>query len=95
MSYSLLVSEKAQMQISKASQWFFEQSPGLELKFIHDLDKAMKLIKKRPLHFQVRYKTVRIKFLDKFNFGIHYIIENNTVFVLYVFHTSQNSNDWF
>lgn len=95
MNYSLVISDLAILQTNKAAQWFFEQTPGLEIKFLTELDKAMKYIQKQPLNCQLRYKTVRIKFLKKFDFGIHYIFENQTVFVLYVFHTSQNSEDWF
>lgn len=95
MNYSLVVSDKARFQIEKAIQWFFEQLPGLEIKFLSELDKAMTFIQKHPLKYQIRYKYVRVKFLNKFDFGIHYIIENQTVFVLSFFHTSQNSDDWF
>lgn len=55
----------------------------------------MEYIKENPLGVQLRYKFVRIKFLEKFDFGIHFIIENQTIFVLSVFHTHQNSADWF
>lgn len=94
MKNALVISDRAQLQIDKAAQWFFEQIPGLEIKFLLELDKAMDYIQKHPLKSQLRYRDVRIKFLKKFDFGIHYIIENQTVFVLTVFHTSQNSEDW-
>ena len=95
MNYALVVGERAQMQIEKAANWFFDQTPGLEVKFLIQLDKGMMYIQKHPLKCQLRYKKVRIHFLKKFDFGIHYIFENGTIFVLYVFHTSQNSEDWF
>lgn len=94
MKHALVVSERAQLQIDKAAQWFFDQLPGLEIKFLLDLDKAMDYIQKHPLKCQLRYNNVHVKFLKKFDFGIHYIIENQTVFVLTVFHTKQNSDDW-
>jgi hypothetical protein len=40
MIYSLVVSDRAILQIDKAASWFFEQTPGLETKFLIDLDKA-------------------------------------------------------
>ena len=95
MNYGLVISERAILQIDKGAQWFFEQTPGLEKKFLLDLSNGMDYIKKNPSKCQLRYKDVRIKFLKKFDFGIHYIIENKTVFVLYLFHTSQNSEEWF
>lgn len=95
MSYSLVVSERAQLQLEKATLWFFEQTPGLEIKFLIDIGIAMDYIQRHPLKCQLRYKKVRIKFLKTFDFGVHYIIENQTVFVLAIFHTSQNSEEWF
>lgn len=38
MRFSLVISEKAELQIEKAAHWFFEQSSGLEKKFLMDLE---------------------------------------------------------
>ncbi|MEN9977990.1 MAG: hypothetical protein RLZZ569_615 [Bacteroidota bacterium] len=95
MNYNLVVSDRAIQQIDKAADWFFEQTPGLEKKFLQDLSQQMEYIKENPLGVQMRYKFVRIKFLEKFDFGIHFIIENQTIFVLSIYHTHQNSEDWF
>ncbi len=95
MSFQIVLSERAQLHIQKAATWFFEQKPGLEKRFLTELNQAMMYIQKNPLKCQLRYRNVRIKFLKKFDFGIHYFIEKDTTFVLAVFHTSQNSEDWF
>lgn len=55
---------------------------------------SLNVQKNNPLKCQLRYREVRVKFLKKFDFGIHYIIENETVFVLAIFHTCQNNEDW-
>ncbi len=95
MNYAIAVSDRARFQLNKIMQWFFDEHPGLEKRFLFEISKAMEFIQKHPLKCQVRYKQVRIKFLINFDFGIHYIIENQTVFVLSIFHTSQNNDDWF
>jgi len=95
MNYNILVSERAFQKIDKAAQWYFVHSAGIEKKFLNDLKKSMNYIKKHPLKVQCRYKDVRIKFLKKFDFGIHYIIENQTIFVIDFFHTSENNDNWF
>jgi hypothetical protein len=41
MIYALVVGERAQMQIEKAANWFFDQTPGLEVKFLIQLNSAM------------------------------------------------------
>ncbi len=95
MSYQIVLSDGAQLQISKSANWFFNQIPGLELKFLDELDKAIVFIQKHPLKCQCRYRNVRVKFLKKFDFGIHFIMEKNVIFVLSIFHTRQNAEDWF
>ena len=35
------------------------------------------------------------KISEKFDFGIHYIFDQRTVYVLAVYHTKQNSDNWF
>jgi hypothetical protein len=92
---SIVVSQAAQIQIETAVIWFFEKNLGLEKTFLLDLEKGMHYIQKHPSKCQIRYKTVRIKFLKKFDFGIHYIFDQRTVYVLAVFHAKQNSDDWF
>ncbi|ADY53573.1 hypothetical protein Pedsa_3034 [Pseudopedobacter saltans DSM 12145] len=46
---NIVVFENAGIQISKAAQWFFEQNPGLETKFLLVLDKSIRYIKNNPL----------------------------------------------
>jgi hypothetical protein len=55
----------------------------------------MDFIQKSPLICQLRYKNIRIKFLKKFDVVINYIIENQIVIILAVYHMRQNSDDWF
>lgn len=94
MIYELVLSKRSIQQINKAATYLSLQKTGFEILFLNELDNKLKFVKKNPLKCQIRYKVVRIKFLKKFNFGIHYIIEQNTIYVLAVFHTSQNSEDW-
>ena len=75
MKYKLFVSKKAVRQIEKAADWFNEQLSGIDEKFLDELDKNILYVEKNPLKSQIRYKVIRIRFLKKFDFGIHYIIE--------------------
>lgn len=95
MKYELVLSERSLFQIEKIAKWFSDQKEGLEIEFLLELDSNLNYIQKNPLKCQIRYRFIRIKFLKKFQFGIHYIIENNTVFILNIFHTSQSDENWF
>lgn len=57
MNFSLVVSDRAIQQIEKAASWFFEQSPGLEVKFIKEIERGMNFIQKNPLKCQFSTKT--------------------------------------
>jgi len=92
--FTLQFRRKALLTIETAADWFQEKQPGLEISFLKDINSAVEFIRKNPEKTQTRYKNVRIKFLKKFNFGIHYIYENNAIFILVVFHTSQSPDKW-
>ena len=50
---------------------------------------AIDRIKENPLHYQVRYRKIRIAFTEVFPFGIHYIIEKQQITVLKILHTKR------
>ena len=95
MIYEVVISEKALFQIDKYAKWFEIEKPGLEKRFLNELFAVIDSLNRNPKIYQVRYKDVRIKFLKKFEFGIHFIIEKEVVYILFIFHTHQNSEDWF
>lgn len=94
MKYSISIVHRANIHISKAIEWCAEQEERLEISFIKSLDKSILYIQKHPLKCQVRYKNVRIKFMNHPKFGIHYIIDKNQIFVIGIFHTNQDTLNW-
>lgn len=95
MTYQLKISSYAIEQINNVADWFEKEKEGLGGLFVEDLFKSIDIIYLNPFLFQKRYKSFRIKFLDKFRFGIHYIIDGKTIFVMAVFHTAQSDDNWF
>jgi hypothetical protein len=94
MNYTISIVHKANIQLEKAIIWCNEQSPGLDVKFIKSIDSAIKYIKNNPLKCQIRYNDVRVKFLRNPKFGIHYIIRNQHIYIVGIFHTDQDSENW-
>ena len=86
--------KEARLQIEHAADWFNEQHSGLGLKFLQEIDSTIRYIRNNPEKVQMRYKNVRIKFLKKFSFGLHYIYQENSIYILAVFHTSQSPQNW-
>jgi len=48
-----------------------------------------------PLGYQIRYRDVRIKFIRRFPYGIHYLVEPGHIIIIAVFHTSKSPSKWF
>lgn len=67
---------------------------GLSFDFELCLEVGVSEIEKNPLGFQKRYKNVKIRFINRFPYGIHYIIKGDKIIVIGIFHTSRSPKNW-
>jgi toxin ParE1/3/4 len=94
MKYHLIIKSGAELDITDSVKWYDEKQQGLGLRFLNDLDQKLQKVQANPLHYQVRYKTIRMAFLDTFEDAIHYIVEENKVYVLAVLGTHDDPKKW-
>lgn len=94
MDYQLLISGDARFDILNAFFWYEEQREGLGFDFELCLEAGFSFIQRDPLTIQIKYESIRIHFIDKFPYGIHYLVDDKIVRVFGVFHTSRNPEDW-
>jgi toxin ParE1/3/4 len=92
--YQLLVSDESRLDILEAFAWYEKHKPGLGKDFELCLEAGFNKIQRNPLIFQTRYKKLRIHFIERFPYGIHYLIEKDFIKVFGVFHTSRNPKAW-
>jgi plasmid stabilization system protein ParE len=92
--YSIVVSEAALGDILDAQEWYDDKREGLSVDFEFCLEGGYEDILNNPLGFQIKYKNIRVKYIYRFPYGIHYFVENNRIYVLGVFHTSKNPKKW-
>ena len=92
--YRLLISDESRLDILDAFTWYEGCRPGLGKDFELCLEAGFNQIQRNPLLFQERYKNIRIHFIDRFPYGIHYLIEQDAVKVFGVFHTSRDPVKW-
>jgi len=74
--------------------WYEEQRLGLSYDFELCLEAGLDQISRNPNAFQKKYKNVKIKFISRFPYGIHYRFEKDEIIVLGVFHTSRSPKNW-
>lgn len=94
MTYKIISSPNTEKDIEKAILWYKDIKVSLAQSFIAELGYCKKDIQQNPRKMQIRYNNIRISFLRKFPYGIHYRLEGNTITIIAVFHTSEDPQKW-
>lgn len=87
---SLRFTKDAILDIEEIVLWYEEQREGLSYDFELCLEAGVAEIVRKPLAFQKRYRNVMINFIQRFPYGIHYVINSENIVVVGIFHTSQS-----
>lgn|SRR5690554_3872128 len=82
--------------LREAAIWYNRASDGLGVVFLKEIKKEVNQILKNPLAYEIRYADIRIAYVKKFPYGIHfeYLELENQVNILAVLHTSRNPKIW-
>ena len=92
--YNLIIKPEAELDIVDVKKWYDDKKEGLGLRFSEELDQKLAKVQANPLHYQSRYKTVRMAILDTFPDAIHFVVEEGTVYVLAVLGTARDPKNW-
>ncbi len=84
----------AQSELDDAVEWYNEQAEGLGLKFLDDLDRAIRRSSLYPFSCAEIEKGLRRCLLTRFPFGIIYGIENETIIVIAIAHLHRKPRYW-
>lgn len=82
--------KEALFDIEEIVLWYENIRDGLSYDFELCLEIGLAEITRNPQSFQKRYKTVKIIFIKRFPYGIHYIIKENEIIIVGAFHTSRS-----
>ncbi len=94
MSYRLIVKPEAELDTLESSKWYEDQKQGLGIHFLESVRNKIGLVKQNPEHYQIRYKKTRFAFIDKFPYAIHFVLEEDVVYVLAVLSTHRDPEIW-
>jgi hypothetical protein len=92
--YTLIITPFAEVDALDAANWYNEKLDGLGNEFLLVLDAKINAIQRNPNQFKIVYKGIRRALTERFPFGIFYIFENNTIYVLAILHTRRNPHTW-
>lgn len=94
MAHKIIVKPGAELDILEALEWYEkEQQDRLVQDFLEKLDDELDRISENPEHFQKRYRDIKIVFMRRFPYGIHYTLENETIFVHAIMHMKRKPRE--
>jgi len=89
MPHKLIVKPEAELELIEAIEWHEEQFTGLGSRLFQEFNEVFNEIATNPEYYQKKYRNVRIRYTYKFNYGVHYTVEKETVYVHAILHTSR------
>ena len=92
--YKIHFVKEALFDIEDIVLWYEEQRIGLSYDFELCLEAGVDAILRNPDAFQKKYRNIKIRFISRFPYGIHYKFEKNEIVVIGVFHTSRSPKNW-
>ena len=92
--YKIHFVKEALFDIEDIVLWYEEQRIGLSYDFELCLEAGVDAILRNPDAFQKKYRNIKVRFILRFPYGIHYRFEKNEIVVIGVFHTSRSSKNW-
>ncbi len=94
MNYSVVVRAAAQAEAVDAFLWYEARNKGLGVRFADALQACLDQLATNPKH-QKRKGDFRHVMVDKFPYRVVFVVENNTVYVYHIRHTSRRPSKRF
>lgn len=93
--YKVKILPSAKLDIKESAIWYNEKQKGLGKKFTTQIREKIKFIKQNPKAVSIKYDDItRTAVTNVFPFMIHFTIDNKTIIIKAVFHTSLNPEKW-
>jgi plasmid stabilization system protein ParE len=95
-AYKVKIEPEALADIQEITDWYNKAHIGLGVRFQKTAIKQINSLRKDPQIYGLRYLKIRCLVIKKFPYMVHFYLndENNTVEVLAVISTDQNSIIW-
>ena len=94
MTYNLIIKPLAELDAMEAAKWYNDQRDGLGNEFLLALDAKINAIRRNPNQFSIKYKNVHTALTERFPYGIFFLIEHKSIFIIAIVHTHRNPRVW-
>jgi plasmid stabilization system protein ParE len=86
MAFKIIFKSLAYNDIDEAVEWYESNSKGLGKRFLHEIELLLLRISASPFNYRVYHKTVRRILFNKFPYKIYYVVHQDTIVVLGIYH---------
>ncbi len=93
-TYKLIINPFAEIEIKETRNWYNLQKDNLGEEYLQEIKKTAIRIQGNPFQFPVIKKKIRKVVVSRFPFSIYFYIDELTINVFAVFHTSRNPMIW-
>ena len=90
MNYSLIIEYPAELDMADVMDWYQQAHPGLEKDFQFRFEKTLERIKFNPEAYAIVKRKMRRALIDRFSYGVFYLLELQLIRVVAVAHTSRH-----
>lgn len=94
MNYEIVVSIAALLDIEEAVKWYENQSFELSKDLTNSFYESLETLEINPFLSSKRYREVRVRYIRRFPYGIHFTIEEDKVKVYGFFHMKRSPTKW-
>ncbi|MEX0866211.1 MAG: type II toxin-antitoxin system RelE/ParE family toxin [Pirellulales bacterium] len=94
MKYRLKVQPEAEADMNETFAWYEKQSEGLGSEFVACVEAVFDRIRHYPYLHAVTYKNVRQTLVRRFPYVVCYVVEEEIVDVIAVFHGHRDPAVW-
>jgi len=92
--FKIVIKPNAETDATKAAIWYNIQRERLGEEFLLAFEAKLNEIQLNPNQFFTVYKNLKRAFLKRFPYGIFFIIDYDTIYILAIVHTSRNPKTW-
>jgi len=85
---------EAEADLKEAYCWYERQRDGLGADFLLCFEDALERVRRSPVLYPLVHKTVRRAWMRRFPYGLFYVVEEQMVVVIGVFHARREPSCW-
>lgn len=85
---------RVRVQLLASAQWYDAQRGGLGSEFLAAVDLAVLAVQNAPYRFPVVFKDARRVQLERFPYGVFYVLRHDQIYVYSVSHLHGDPRQW-